>query len=174
MCVMSGFNKVFEIGPVFRAENATTHRHLCEFTGLDFEMVIKENYMEILEFAGELFGYIFKGLEERFKKELEAVHEQYPFEPFKFKSNIPKLTFEEGCELLKKAGVEQSPLEDLCTENERKLGTIIKEKYETDFYMLHKFPTSARPFYTMPCPKNPEYSNSYDFFMRGEEIVSGA
>lgn len=52
MAVMAGFSKVFEIGPVFRAENATTHRHLCEFTGLDFEMAIKESYMEILEFAG--------------------------------------------------------------------------------------------------------------------------
>lgn len=103
---MAGFSKVFEIGPVFRAENATTHRHLCEFTGLDFEMAIKESYMEILEFAGELFGYIFKGLEERYKNELEEIKKQFPFEPFKFKTPVVKLTFEEGCKLLKEAGVE--------------------------------------------------------------------
>jgi aspartyl/asparaginyl-tRNA synthetase len=52
MCVMSDFQRVFEIGPVFRAENSFTHRHMCEFVGLDIEMTIKEHYFEILEFFG--------------------------------------------------------------------------------------------------------------------------
>jgi aspartyl/asparaginyl-tRNA synthetase len=60
------------------------------------------------------------------------------------------------------------------TANERVLGRIIKEKYDTDFYMLDKFPLKVRPFYTMPDPTDSMYSNSYDFFMRGEEITSGA
>jgi aspartyl/asparaginyl-tRNA synthetase len=51
---------------------------------------------------------------------------------------------------------------------------MIKEKYNTDFFMLDKFPLAVRPFYTMPDPNRPGYSNSYDFFMRGEEIMSGA
>ena len=63
MCVMGDFQRVFEIGPVFRAENSFTHRHMCEFVGLDIEMAIKEHYFEILDFFGELFPFIFKGLE---------------------------------------------------------------------------------------------------------------
>lgn len=62
----------------------------------------------------------------------------------------------------------------MSTPNEKLLGRIIKAKYDTDFYILDKFPLAIRPFYTMPDPYNPIYSNSYDMFMRGEEILSGA
>ena len=54
------------------------------------------------------------------------------------------------------------------------MGKLVKEKYDTDFYMLYGYPANARPFYTMLDPKDPNYTNSYDFFMRGEEITSGA
>lgn len=60
------------------------------------------------------------------------------------------------------------------TSTEKALGVIVKEKYNTDYYIIDKFPLSLRPFYTMPDPTNPLLSNSYDFFMRGEEILSGA
>ena len=72
MCVMADFDRVFEIGPVFRAENSFTHRHLCEFTGLDMEMSIKENYHEIMDILGDMFNYIFVGLEKRYAKELSG------------------------------------------------------------------------------------------------------
>lgn len=81
----------------------------------------------------------------------------------------------------------------ISTENEKRLGRIIKSKYDTDYFIIDKFPMDLRPFYTMPDPNNPvgilsllifriysttprlqELSNSYDFFMRGEEILSGA
>ena len=68
----------------------------------------------------------------------------------------------------------QSEFEDLSTPNEKLLGRIVREKYGTDFYMMDEYPLSVRPFYTMPHPTNPKLSNSYDFFMRGEEILSGA
>ena len=76
--------------------------------------------------------------------------------------------------MLTEAGIEQEPLEDLSTETEKALGRLVKEKYDTDFYMLYGYPVSARPFYTMIDPNDPQYTNSYDFFMRGEEITSGA
>lgn len=63
---------------------------------------------------------------------------------------------------------------DLNTDNEYALGRLVREKYDTDFYMLYGYPTNARPFYTMLDPHDPNYTNSYDFFMRGEEITSGA
>lgn len=62
----------------------------------------------------------------------------------------------------------------MSTDNEKQLGRIVREKYDTDFYMLYGYPTNARPFYTMLDPHDPNYTNSYDFFMRGEEITSGA
>lgn len=67
--------RVFEIGPVFRAENSNTNRHLCEFTGLDMEMVIKEHYFEVLDMLAGMFCYIFENLEKRFKKELNTIKE---------------------------------------------------------------------------------------------------
>lgn len=66
------------------------------------------------------------------------------------------------------------PLDDLNTEMERTLGKLVKEKYNTDFYVLHRFPLGIRPFYTMPDPDDDRYSASFDVFIRGEEIISGA
>ncbi|CAG8781967.1 14666_t:CDS:2, partial [Acaulospora morrowiae] len=77
-------------------------------------------------------------------------------------------------QLLRENGVEIGDFEDLSTEKEKLLGKLVKEKYKTDFYMLDKFPLAVRPFYTMPDSGDDQYSNSYDFFMRGQEILSGA
>jgi len=170
----SGFERVFTTGPVFRAENSNTRRHLCEFTGFDLEMAIHEHYDEVLDVMSDLFIYIFDGINERCKNELERVREQHPFEDLQYLRPTLKLSYEEGVKLLREAGVEQGEYEDLSTENEKKLGDIVKEKYGTDFFFMDKYPLDVRPFYTMPCPKDPKASNSFDFFIRGQEIVSGA
>ncbi|ORZ30679.1 hypothetical protein BCR44DRAFT_1444149 [Catenaria anguillulae PL171] len=134
MMICADFDKVFEIGP---------------------------HYHEVLDLFDELFVSIFKGLETRFAKELEAVNRQYPFEPFQFLEKSLRLTYPEAIAMLREAGVEIADDEDLNTEKERILGKLVKAKYNTDFFMLDKFPLAM-------------YSNSYDFFMRGEEILSGA
>merc|ERR1719502_165990 len=64
--------------------------------------------------------------------------------------------------------------EDIGTEDEKLLGVVIAEEYGQDFYMIDKFPAEVRPFYTMPDPEDPRFSNSYDIFIRGEEVTSGA
>lgn len=174
MAICGDFGRVFEIGPVFRAEDSYTHRHLCEFTGLDVEMEIKAHYSEVMNVVDRLFVSIFDSLNQNCKAELEAVNRQYPFEPLKYLRNTLRLTFEEGVQMLKDAGVEIDPLGDLNTEAERKLGQLVLEKYGTEFYILHRYPLAVRPFYTMPCYDNPTYSNSFDVFIRGEEIISGA
>ncbi|VDM77130.1 unnamed protein product [Strongylus vulgaris] len=76
--------------------------------------------------------------------------------------------------MLREDGVEIGDEEDMSTPVEKQLGRLVKQKYKTDFYILDKFPLAVRPFYTMPDPHDPKYSNSYDMFMRGEEILSGA
>lgn len=174
MAIMGDLEGVFEIGPVFRAEDSNTHRHLCEFTGLDFEMTIKEHYDEVLDVLDELFVSMFDGLNERFAREIGVVNEQYPFEPLQYLRPSLRLTFQEGVKMLQDAGVEVDPLGDIGTETERILGRLVKEKYGTDFYMLTRYPINARPFYTMPAADDPNYTNSFDIFIRGQEIISGA
>jgi aspartyl-tRNA synthetase len=174
MGVICDLDRVFEIGPVFRAEDSNTPRHLCEFTGLDLEMSFNDHYFEVVDVICELFESIFKNLGEKYKKEIDVVREQYPFEDFKFKTPVPRIKFSDACDMLKESGFEQNPHKDLETENEKELGRLIKEKYDTDFFVCYNYPKEARPFYSMLNPADPEYTNSYDFFMRGEEILSGA
>ena len=174
MAICADFEKVFEIGPVFRAEKSFTHRHLTEFTGLDFEMAIKEHYFEVLDVIEDFFHKIFDGLNETCKDELQTINEQYPFEPLLYPKPTLRITFAEGCALLKEAGYDVDPLEDIGTEEEKALGRLVRAKYKTDFYVMHRYPINARPFYTMLAPDDPNITNSYDVFIRGEEIISGA
>lgn len=174
MAIIGGLERVIEIAPVFRAENSNTGRHLCEFTMLDLEMSFKEHYFEVIDTIWDLFVYIFDGMKTDYKHELNVIANQYPFELIEYAKKPVILTFHEGVELLKSKGIDQDVNEDLDTFNERRLGELVKEKYGTDFYFLHKYPKSARPFYTMRDPENPNFTNSYDAFIRGEEILSGA
>ncbi|XP_055917043.1 aspartate--tRNA ligase, cytoplasmic [Eupeodes corollae] len=174
MAIAADFDKVFTVGAVFRAEDSNTHRHLTEFVGLDLEMAFKYHYHEVLNTIGETFTSIFKGLRDNYQREIEAVGQQFKVEPFKFLEPPLVLQFSEGVAMLREAGIETGDEEDLSTPNEKLLGRLVKAKYDTDFYILDKFPLVIRPFYTMPDPNDPKYSNSYDMFMRGEEILSGA
>ena len=175
MCAAcSDLERVFEIGPVFRAENSNTHRHLCEFHGLDLEMAIGEHYYEVLDLFSDLFVFIFRGLNARFRRELEAVRAQHPFEDLVFTDPTVRISYAEGIAMLRESGVAIEFGDDFSTAQERALGALVKAKHKTDFFMMDKYPMAVRPFYTMPCPENPALSNSYDFFIRGEEILSGA
>ncbi|KAI8926904.1 hypothetical protein BC831DRAFT_454295 [Entophlyctis helioformis] len=174
MMICADFERVYEIAPVFRAENSQTHRHMTEFMGLDLEMAFQEHYHEVLEVFDGLFVSLFDGLKTRYAKEIETVRAQYPHDEFKYLPKTLILEFPEAVRMLREAGVEIGDFDDLSTESERVLGGLVRAKYDTDFFILDKFPLAVRPFYTMPDPNRPGYSNSYDFFMRGEEIMSGA
>ena len=174
IAICGDFDKVFTIGGVFRAEDSNTHRHLTEFVGMDIEMAFYEHYHEAVKVIGETFIAIFKGLRDNYQEEIETIRKQYPSEPFKFLEPPLILEYKEGIKMLRAAGVEIGDEEDLSTPNEKLLGRLVREKYDTDFYILDKYPLAVRPFYTMPDPHDKMYGNSYDMFMRGEEILSGA
>jgi len=174
MCICADMDRVFEIAPVFRAENSKTHRHLTEFIGLDVEMAFNEHYHEVLDVLDAMFISIFEGLNKKFSQQMEAICHQFPFEPLKFKYPSLRLPFKEGIKMLKEAGVGINEFDDLSTPNEKLLGSLVRAKYDTDFYILDKYPKSVRPFYTMPNAEDDRYTNSYDLFIRGEEICSGA
>lgn len=174
MAISADFERVYEIGPVFRAEHSDTPRHMTEFTGLDMEMQINEHYHEVLDVLGDLFVHIFKGIESRYPRELEAVRQQYPFRPFKFLEKTLRLEWPEAIALLREAGVTIGDLEDMNAEKERVLGRQVYNKYGTDFYIVDKFPAHIRPFYSMLDPADNTFANAYDLFIRGEEVCSGA
>jgi aspartyl/asparaginyl-tRNA synthetase len=104
MAISSDLTRVFEVGPVFRAENSNTRRHLCEYTGLDLEMAIDDHYMETLEVIHTMFRHIFTGLESRLAKELAVIREQYPSEPCTFTEEPCVLHWPEAMEILKDEG----------------------------------------------------------------------
>lgn len=177
MAIAADFERVYEIGPVFRAENSNTHRHMTEFIGLDLEMAIEEHYHEVMELLDDLFKHMFRGLRDQYKNEIEVVRKAFPADEFKWRDGPEgtlRLTFREAVDLLVEDGVPREHLDDIDTENEKRLGRLVKAKYDTDYFIIDKFPMALRPFYTMPDPEDPTLSNSYDFFMRGEEILSGA
>lgn len=174
MAISADFGKVYEIGPVFRAEDSNTPRHMTEFTGLDLEMAFDEHYHEVLDVLSGLFTFIFQQLPKRYSKEIEVIRKQFPVEDFLVPDQMPRLEFPEAVKMLREAGQEIGDYDDLSTEQERVLGKAVRDKYKSDFFMLDRFPLAIRPFYTMPDPKDDKYSLSYDFFFRGQEILSGA
>lgn len=174
MAIASDLERVFTIGAVFRAEDSNTHRHLTEFVGLDLEMAFNYHYHEVVDVIAAMFVDIFKGLQTLYAKEIQTIAAQYPAEPFKFLEPSLRLEYAEAVKLLAEDGVVLDPEEDMDTPTEKRLGRLIRAKYDTDFYILDKFPDKVRPFYTMADPNDSRWSNSYDMFMRGEEIMSGA
>ena len=179
MSISADFGKVYEIGPVFRAENSNTYRHLTEYTGLDLEMQIQEHYHEVLGTLDRTFKAIFTGIYEQYRPEIEVVKRQFPHEDLVWLEETPIIPFAEGIRWLNESGwrdEDGNPLdenEDMGTRDEVQLGRVIKQKLGTDYYVLDKFPKNARPFYAMPDPHNPEITNSFDIFLRGQEILSG-
>ena len=143
-------------------------------------MVFTNHYHEVLSFAEDLIVFIILQLQSQYAKQIATVQKIYPKAgDFRIKDGQAKrLTYLEGIQMLKDAGIDTSEQDrfdnDLTTAQEKKLGQLIREQYETDFYTLDEFPMSVRPFYTKRHPSNPHLSNSYDLFMRGEEIMSGA
>ncbi|KAH6680662.1 aspartyl-tRNA synthetase-like protein [Halenospora varia] len=179
MCIAADFERVYEIGAVFRAEDSNTPRHMTEYTGLDLEMALEEHYYEALDIIDDMFKNLWEGIYARYSKEIEIISHYYPHEKVKWLDVTPRLSFSEGVQMLIESGwVEEdgkppSELEDLSTRAEIRLGALVKEKYDTDYYILDKFPSSVRPFYAMPDPTDDRFTNSFDIFMRGQEILTG-
>ena len=104
MAISSDFRKVFEIGPVFRAENSNTHRHLTEFTGLDLEMAIDEHYHEVLRTLDRTFKHIFSGLYEKYRPEIEVIKRQFPHEDLVWLDETPVIPFAQAIRMLNETG----------------------------------------------------------------------
>ncbi|KAK3316139.1 aspartyl-tRNA synthetase [Apodospora peruviana] len=183
--IAGGRERVFSISPVFRAENSNTPRHMTEFTGLDLEMELKEDSHEVLSVLEGVLLHIFRGLQERCANEIETVRSVYNSEPLLLPEpgKEVRLTFAEAQELLRKEGPPEFANvrddEDMSTPQEKALGEVVRQKYKTDFYVIDKFPETARPFYAKlddsgaTVGDGVRVTNAWDMFVRGQEVLSG-
>ncbi|WFD04160.1 aspartate--tRNA ligase [Malassezia obtusa] len=178
MCIAADMKRVFEIGPVFRAENSNTSRHLTEYTGLDLEMEVN-HYYDAMRVIDGMLKHIFHILKYECHDTVQTVRQLFPSSDLVWLDETLVLPFPEGVRMLREAGYreedgsEPSEFEDLATRAEVRLGQLVREKYGTDYYILDKFPASARPFYTLPDEHDKRRTNSFDIFVRGQEICTG-
>lgn len=173
MAMAAGFERVFEIGPVFRADPSFTSRHMTEFTSVDMEMSWVDSHEDVMACMERWLHYVYQRVSAEHGKEIfarigmEIVPPSVPF---------PRITMAEAQEVLKSVGY-QVPADkkgDLDPGGERELGKWVKEKYHHDFVFLTDWPASVRPFYHMRCPDDPSLTRSFDLIAKGLEITTGA
>lgn len=173
MAVIGGLKRVFEVGHVYRAEESNINRYLSEFTGLDIEMEMRGSYIDIIHFIYGVFVHIFDSLKEHCSQEIEIVRQYRHFEDIAYGQEPVIIAYVEAVKMLQDAEVSIQDGEDFSRENERKLGEIVRQRHGVDFFVVKDYPKSVRAFYTY-CEPDSKYSHSYDFILRGEEILSGA
>ncbi|MBT6775064.1 aspartate--tRNA(Asn) ligase [Candidatus Woesearchaeota archaeon] len=169
MFVIGGFERVYEIAPVFRAEKSHTSRHLTEFTGVDFEMAFIKDENELMDFVEEMLVDLLTKLKEESSSELELLEVDH-----KIPEDIPRITMAEAKALLAEKGKKYSDEDDLDPEGEKLLGEIVKEKYGSEFVFLTNFPFAVRPFYVMKPEEDSNGTKSFDLLFNGVEIATGA
>ncbi|EKD89870.1 MAG: hypothetical protein ACD_32C00118G0002 [uncultured bacterium] len=163
------FERVFTIAKAYRAEPSVTTRHLTEVTQMDVEMGFTE-FEKLLDYLEEVAVKMLKHATDECKEILA----DFGIEEIAF-GQIPRLTLREAQELiLKEFGRDNRKEKDLTPQDEIDLCKWAKGSHKSDFVTVTHFPTAAKPFYTKPDPKNPEYSLSYDLLFRGVEILSGS
>lgn len=165
----SGLDRVFEIAPIFRAEEHNTTRHLNEAWSIDAEMAFIENEDEVMQILERLIAYTINYVREHNEKELKILD----FELEEPKLPFRRITYTQALEILKDLGKEIPWGEDIDTEGEKLLGRYIKETYDEDLYFIYQYPSEAKPFYIMKYDERPEISRAFDLEYRGVEITSG-
>ena len=164
------FERVFEVGPVFRAEPHDTTRHINEYVSLDMEMGFIENHFTIMATLRDVIANILSTFSEQYSAELDLLHVQMPAVP----ELIPHIHFAAAQELiLQLHGVDVHGEPDLSPQDERWLGEWALREFGSDFLYVTGYPMRKRPFYTYPDPERPEFSNSFDLLFRGTELVTG-
>ena len=163
----TGLDRVFELGPAFRAEQSNTNRHVTEFISFDGEMSWIENEEEVMRMIETVIDYVLNGLKERGKKQLEILGKEIsvPARPY------PILTYSECLKIVQDGGLPLKEGDDLGTEGERIVGEAMAAK-GSELYFIAEYPEEAKPFYIMEKDGTP-YSFSFDLDYKGQEISSG-
>ncbi len=167
--VGSGFERVFEVGHAYRAEEHNTARHLNEYVSLDLEMGFIEDEEDIMQMETRLLHFMFEHLRSTCESELRLYKAKIPcFQ------EIPQITLAEAKEILKSQYKKDlGGAKDLDPEGERLICRHMSKNTGEELVYITAYPTEKRPFYTMPCPDHPELTKSFDLLYRGEEITTG-
>ena len=164
------FERVYEVGPVFRAEPHDTVRHINQYTSLDVELGFIESHFDVMRVLTQVLGEMFAALGTRCAAELALLGATLPAVP----AEIPHLFFADAQERIAAAvGAHERGQPDLSPEGERWLGRWAQEELGSDFLFVTGYPMRKRPFYTHPDPERPEHSRSFDLLFRGTELVTG-
>ncbi|PXX58784.1 aspartyl-tRNA synthetase [Nocardia tenerifensis] len=159
------FERVYEVGPVFRAEPHDTARHLAEYVSLDVEFGFVDDHRDVLALLRTVLAAMVDAIREKAGAAVETIGVELPVVP----ERIPVVHFEEALELVGARPTEP----DLAPEHERFLGKWAKERFDSDFLAVEGYPAVKRPFYTHPQPGDARWTNSFDLLFRGLELVTG-
>ena len=173
MAMAAGFDRVFEIGPVFRANPSFTSRHDTEFTSVDMEISWIDSHEEVMEMEERWINYF---MSQVIAKHGEEILRNYGLEIEVPKLPFPRVTMEGAYKILDSQGY-QVPREnkgDLDPEGERRLSKYIKDTFDHDFVFVTEYPARARPFYHMRFEDRPETTKSFDLIWKGLEVTTGA
>ncbi|MFG2370483.1 aspartate--tRNA(Asn) ligase [Streptomyces sp. NPDC048504] len=172
MAIAAGIDKVFEIGPVFRAEPSFTSRHATEFTGVDVELAWITDVEDVMGFEERMLAY---GLAKVAEQHGEAIREAFGVEVAVPRVPFPRITMAEAQEILRGKGWDPEGVkEDLDLEGERGVAAHVKEQTGHEFVFITHYPTSIRPFYHMRPADRPDLTLSFDLLWKGLEITTGA
>lgn len=171
MAIASGFDRIFEVGPVFRANPSFTSRHDTEFTMYDMEISYVESHKDVMH---EEEKWIVSMLEAVKQKHGEAILDAYKRDVIIPTVPFPEVTLKEAKELLAPFAIESEKDDDLNPEEERKLSEVIQKKYGHEFVFVTEYPVSARPFYHMRLEQDKMLTKSFDLLWNGIEITTGA
>mgnify|MGYP003105724424 FL=1 len=167
MMVGAGFERVFEVAHVYRAEQHNTSRHLNEYISMDLEIGFINDEFDIMNLEEDLIKFILKAIEVKGKEYLKILNVNIP----KIDVSIPKIELNEAIEILKKVYGKGDLEGDLDPEGEKLICKYAKEKYGCDFIFLTNYPKRKRPMYTMPFEE--QGTRSFDLLFKGVEITTG-
>ncbi len=167
MLVGSGFERVFEIAPVFRAEEHNTPWHLNEYISLDFEMGFIKDELEVIKQTEKTLKFMLKKVKEKNEKELKQFNVE-----LKIPKKIPVVKYWDLPKIFSEMGKQVEPKQDLTREHENLLCQYAREKHGSDFVFVNNYPVELRPAYTQPHTRK-GYSRGFDLLFDGVEIVSG-
>jgi len=163
------FERVYEVGPVFRAEKHSTVRHLNEYISLDFEMGYINGFEDIMAMETGCLSYIFELLRRDYARDCKALGMDIPVI-----DKIPTVKFRDAKELVAaEYGHKIKDPYDLEPIEEQLIGRYFKEKYDSDLVFVTHYPVKKRPFYAKDDPEDTKYTLSFDLLFRGMEITTG-
>ncbi len=162
MAIASGLERVFIAGPVFRAEESFTSRHMTEFTGWDFEVAYIEDHHTLMDLEEDMIISGFNNLKEKFPE----LNLEIPTKPF------PRISIVESKEILKTLNVSSEEEFDLSPEEEKIMCEYVKKEYNHDFIFITDYHKSKSAFYHMRHSDNPDFSKRADLLYKGIEITT--